>query len=390
MKIWQLLMVLGLLLVTRGTLAAPQARPGAAPADYHFGPGDVIDVTVTPQHNFDRTVTVQPDGKISYPLVGQLQVAGLTVSQLVEKLHEGLNHDLVDPVVTLSLREASKHALGRVSLLGAVHSPGGLEINEGATLADALASSGGPSPTADLRRVTITRADGSVTTVDLAQTDRTGRVEQNVPLQPGDIIVVPEGAPPTVLVLGDVSKPGSYEIPRDARLLDAFSRAGGATEKADLRRVTLARQGVPGSRTLDLQPLLAKGDTSDPELNLLLQPGDTIFVPETEQQIYVLGSVAKPGLYPIRPTDRVLDVLVTAGGAGAGVSKAVLVRRGADGHPVARNLDLNKILAKGDQAENALLQPGDVLYVPDKKNHSSTGGLLNLLSPLTSVLYFLH
>ena len=390
MKTWQLLMVLGPLLVMPGAMAAAPAAPGATPADYRFGPGDVIDVTVTPQHNFDRTVTIQPDGKISYPLIGQLQAAGLTVSQLVEKLHDGLNHDLVDPVVTLSLREASKHEVGHVSLLGAVHTPGGVEIKEDTTLAEALAESGGPNPTADLRRVTITRADGSVSHLNLSETDLTGRVEQNVLLQPGDIIVVPEGAPPTVLVLGDVTKPGSYEIARAARLLDVFSQAGGATEKADLRRVTLARQGVPGSKTLDLEPLLAKGDTSNPDLNLLLQPGDTLFVPETEQQIYVLGNVGKPGLYPIRPTDRVLNLLVTAGGAGSGVSKAVLVRRGANGQPVPRELDLKKILAKGDQAENALLQPGDVLYVPDKKTHPSTGGLLTLLAPLTSVIYLLR
>ena len=390
MKAWQLLIVLTSLLVAPGAPAAPPLPTSARPPEYRFGPGDVIDVTVTPQHNFDRTVTVQPDGKISYPLVGQLQAAGLTVSQLVAKLQDGLNHDLVDPVVTLSLREASKHELGRVSLLGAVRTPGGVEIKEGATLAEALAESGGPSPTADLRRVTITRAGGAVTTVNLAQTDRTGRLEGNVPLQPGDIIGVPEGAPPTVLVLGDVTKPGSYEIARDARLLDALSQAGGATEKADLRRVTLARPGIPGSKTLDLQPLLAKGDTSNPDLNLLLQPGDTIFVPETQQEIYVLGNVTKPGLYPIRPNDRVLEALVTAGGAGQGVSKAVLVRRGPNGQPQPRELDLKKILAKGDQTENVLLQPGDLLYVPDKKSHASAGSLLNLLSPLTTVLYFLR
>ena len=386
MRFWQFLTLLG-------TLAAAPAALGAraaTPDDYRFAPGDLIEVTVAPQHSFDRTVTIQPDGKISYPNVGQLHAAGLTVAQLVQKLRDGLNRDLVDPLVTVSLREAGKREAGRASLLGAVRSPGGFEIKDGTTLAEALAAGGGPSPTADLRRVTITRADGSVKTVDLAQTDRTGRIEQNLELQPGDMIVVPEGAPPAVLVLGDVAKPGSYEIHRDARLLDAISLAGGPTERADLRRVSLARQGVPGSKVLDLQPLLAKGDTSNPELNPLLQPGDTIFVPETAQQIYVLGSVSKPGLYPIRPNDRVLDLLVAAGGAGEGVSKAVLVRRGANGQAVPRELDLKKLMAKGDQAENAPLQPGDVLYVPDKKTHRPAAEALGLLWPLTSLFTLLR
>src|SRR5438309_433317 len=86
-------------------------------------------------------------------------------------------------------RVAGTREGGRASLLGAVRNPGGFEIKDGTTLAEALAAGGGPSPTADLRRVTITRADGSVKTVDMAQTDRTGRIEQNLELQPGDMIV---------------------------------------------------------------------------------------------------------------------------------------------------------------------------------------------------------
>src|SRR5262249_4998638 len=176
----------------------------APPAEYRFAPGDVIDVTVTPQRAFDRTITVQPDGKISFPRVGQLQAAGLTLAELEAKLQEGLDHDLVDPHVTVSLKDAGKQSGLRVSVLGAVRVPGVLEIKEGRPPAGALATAGGPAPLADLRRVTITRADRSVVTVDLAQTDKTGRLDSDVALQPGDFVVVPQGAPPTVLILGEV------------------------------------------------------------------------------------------------------------------------------------------------------------------------------------------
>src|SRR3989442_14683904 len=116
---------------------------------------------------------------ISYPLVGQLPAAGLTVQQLAEKLRAGLNRDLVDPVVTLSLREASKHALGRVSLLGAVRSPGGCEIKEGTTLAEALASSGGPRPPAHPPGGANHPADRSPRAGAIAPADRTGGGGQN-------------------------------------------------------------------------------------------------------------------------------------------------------------------------------------------------------------------
>src|SRR5262249_61170978 len=104
------------------------------------------------------------------------------------------------------------------------------------------------------------------------------------------------------------------EIQRAAHLLDAISQAGGFTAKADVRRITLARPGEPAPRSLDLQPLLEKGDTSNPALNVTLQPGDTIFVAETERQIYVLGAVGKPGGDSTKPTDHVLPPPVMSGG----------------------------------------------------------------------------
>src|SRR5262245_66555366 len=103
MRYWS---VLVLVLLGAHVALAANGTPTTQPADYHFAAGDVIEVTVTPQHNFDRTVTVQPDGKISYPLIGQLQAAGLTVAQLVQKLHDELNRELVDPIVTVALKEA--------------------------------------------------------------------------------------------------------------------------------------------------------------------------------------------------------------------------------------------------------------------------------------------
>jgi polysaccharide biosynthesis/export protein len=382
--LWQMLRAGGIGLLTVPSMAA------TPPADYRFAPSDVIEVTVSPQRGYDRTLTVQPDGKITYPIVGQIQASGLTISQITERLRSSLSQELVDPIVSVSLREAGRREAGRISLLGAIRSAGGLEIKEGTTLTEALAAAGGPGPRADLRRVMITRADGSVKSVDLSSIEQTGRADRSLILQPGDIVVVPEGALATALVLGAVEKAGSYELQPGARLLDAIGQAGGMSARADMRRIMLARAGTPGARTLDLTPLLERGDTSDPDLNLSLQPGDTVFIPETEQQIYVLGSVSKPGLYALKPTDRVLDALVLAGGAAGGTSRAYLVRRGADHQPVTRALNLKKILQRGDTNENELLRPGDVLYVPEKKARRSTLESFNLIWPLTGLFNLLR
>jgi polysaccharide export outer membrane protein len=423
--------VLSTILVLGLAAGSALGAAGNAAGEYRFAPGDVIDVSVTPQHVFDRTITVQPDGRISFPVVGQLQAAGVTVAQLTEQLRAGLDRDLVAPRVTVSLKELNKQAVPRVSVLGAVRNPGVFEIKDGTTVAEALASAGGPSPIADLRRVTVTRSNQAVFTVDLARSATSGRMERNVTLQPGDLIVVPQGPPPTVLVLGEVLRPGSYEIQGEARVLDAISLAGGPTPKADMNRVTLGRSGqgegalgvgrwalgvgtddrqpttnnvpTPNAQRLtpkaqgptpnaplllNLQPLLEQGNAADTDANQVLQPGDTIVVAESEQHVYVLGRVAKPDVYPIKPNDRVLDALAKAGGASAegDLGRAVLVRRDEKGQPVAKPLDLKKLIAHGSMAPNEALLPGDVLFVPDKKTHRSTADLLNLVWPITGLL----
>jgi polysaccharide export outer membrane protein len=366
--------------------AAAVAAPQTPSPEYRFAPGDVIEVTVTPQHTYGRVITVRPDGKISYPIVGEVPVSGLTVAKLTETLRKGLDRDLVDPVVTVSLQKEGERETGHVSLLGAVHSPNSYPIKEGTTLTELLASAGGSTADADLRHVAINHADGSVSSVDVSSTETIGQVDRTLQLHPGDIIVVPQGPPSTVLVEGEVNRPGPVPIQHDSRLLDAIALAGGMTSKADTRRITVAHAGVSGSRALDLQPLLFHGDSSNPDINVRLQPGDTIFVPNSPEQIYVVGNVSKPDSYPLHPNERVLDAVVQAGGAGGGASKVVLVRRDAAGNQQHTTLDLKKIMSVGDEKENQLLQPGDMLYV-EEKNHS--GGLGNLL-PLTSLLYLFH
>jgi len=378
-------MLLAMIVMAPGAWAADAPESAA----YRFAPGDVIEVAVVPQSKFDRSVTVQPDGKISFPIVGQIQAAGLTVDQLAEQLRAGLNRNLVDPRVTVTLKELNKRAVPRVSLLGAVRTPSVYEIKDGTTVAELLASGGGPTTLADLQHVTITRSDRSVMTIDLSQSARTGRLDRNTTLQAGDLVVVPEGAPPTVLVLGEVTKPGSYEIQGEARLLDALSLAGGPTTKADLRHVTLGRAGTTGTRSLDLQPLLAGEQTTNPELNVPLRPGDTIVLGETSERVYILGRVQKPDVYPIKPNDRILDGLAKAGGAASDgeLGRAVLVRRDSSGQPVATELDMKKMMSKANMAQNDLLRPGDVLYIPDKKTRRSPGELLLPLAGLISVFH---
>jgi protein involved in polysaccharide export with SLBB domain len=386
--------------VTAGAVAAPPSspEPGARSrepraASYLFVPGDVVEITVTSHRNLDRTVTIQPDGRIQFPRAGEIVAAGATAAELAKRIEEGLKADLVGPRVTVSLKELNRGLLRRVSVLGAVKSPGVYELKEQSTVAEVLATAGGPTPVADLRRVTITSIDGGRKVVaDLARATRTGELTDRVILEPGDLVIVPEGVPPTVLVLGEVVKPGSYELQGEMRLLDALSLAGGPTGKADLQRVTLTRAGQGTKETVDLQELLTKGQQKELAANLLLQPGDTLVLPENERKFYVLGEVTRSDAFPLKPEARVLDGITTAGGSTreADLTKVMLIRKDEKGQPVARRLDLKKMMTQGQMADNEPLRPGDVLFVPGRRQKRPITDYLTFLYPLSGLLSVLR
>jgi polysaccharide export outer membrane protein len=351
----------------------------------------VIQITVSSHEGHDQVVPIQPDGRIQIPLAGEVLAAGLTPAQVAARLQELLNVELIDPRVTVSLKESRREATERVTLLGAVRSAGVFPLKGRGTLAEMLATAGGPTPDADLSRITITRADRSVQMVDFSQVRQTGRVDVDVPLQPGDMIVVPTGTPPTIAVqvLGQVARAGNLEVPRESHVMDVITQAGGPTPQADLSRLRLTRAGE--TRILNLLSGAADGAAS-PTQNLQLQAGGLLLVPENEDRVYVLGAVAKADAYPLRKGDRVFDVLTRSGGAAptADVAKCLLIRRNEQNQPVAQRLDLKRMLTRGDMKNNLPLRPGDVILIPGKQTRGSSFSLSNLVSPFVSLFGLLR
>jgi polysaccharide biosynthesis/export protein len=194
------------------------------------------------------------------------------------------------------------------------------------------------------------------------------------------------------MVLGAVTKPGSYELQGEMRVLNVLSLAGGPTAKADLRRVTLSHAGQSGQQAVDLHNLLTRGQQDDPAANLLLQPGDTLVLPENETKFYVLGEVNKADSFPLKPTDRLLDALTTAGGSTpqADLSKVMLIRKDQKGQVTAQKVDLGKMLREGSMAQNEALREGDVVFVPNRKPKRPISDYLSVFYPLTGLLSVLR
>jgi polysaccharide export outer membrane protein len=213
----------------------PQAPPPPAPpapvGEYEVGAGDVLEVNVYGNDDLSRIVTVQTNGSISYPLLGEVQVAGLTVGEVQRKITNLLAKDyLVNPQVEVKVREYNSQF---VSVVGDVNSPGRKPIRGRMRLIDALLESGGFKPSASLE-VLITRTDGSFDegkksiSVRLSGTATLqDQVNLELPLKNGDIITALPKA--FVTVDGEVSRPGRYPIEADLTVTGAVSLAGGLT-----------------------------------------------------------------------------------------------------------------------------------------------------------------
>ncbi|HJN76619.1 MAG TPA: polysaccharide biosynthesis/export family protein [Myxococcota bacterium] len=162
-----------------------------APQDFVFGPGDIIDVKVWRHDDLDMTITIAPDGNISYPLVGSVQVSGLTYPELVATLETTLSEYLVDPSVAVNIVEVSNQ---KVFVLGEVQNPAVLQIQNELSILEALVRTGGIHPDARTSNVMLIRGDFDSPELFLIDVDAIygqGDLSQMVLLQKGDIVYVP-------------------------------------------------------------------------------------------------------------------------------------------------------------------------------------------------------
>ena len=171
--------------------AVREVKPDAA-GEYRIGPEDVLDIAVWNNTAISRTTPVRPDGKISLPLLNDVQAAGLTPTQLSEVLTKKLTEYMPTPEVSVIVREVNHF---KVSVLGEVKKPGRYDFRSQATVLDALAVAGGLSDFAARSRIVILRPNGNGSSqripVNYNKIVSADTPPATLYLQPGDIILVP-------------------------------------------------------------------------------------------------------------------------------------------------------------------------------------------------------
>jgi polysaccharide export outer membrane protein len=169
---------------------APEVKTTSDP-DYKIGAQDVVRIDVWKEPEISRTTPVRPDGRISLPLLNDVQAAGLTPTQLASNISEGLKKFITNPQVTVGVNEINSR---RVYVTGEVLKPGTFPLQPGMTVLQALTSSGGFTQFAKVKGIYVLRTeDGKQVKHEFNYKDvvKGKKPELNILVQPGDVIVVP-------------------------------------------------------------------------------------------------------------------------------------------------------------------------------------------------------
>lgn len=188
--ILQVMLVAFVLAVT----CAPSARAQEAQrpaASYKILPGDVLQVSVWKEPDLQLDLLVRPDGAISFPLAGEIFTRNMSVSDVQAELTKRLARYITDPVVTVSIREVLGN---KIYVIGQVKEPGTFIVNPQVDVLQALSMAGGTTPFAELDNIRILRRSGgrqSALSFNYKDVVRGRKLEQNVMLESGDVVVVP-------------------------------------------------------------------------------------------------------------------------------------------------------------------------------------------------------
>jgi polysaccharide export outer membrane protein len=265
--------------------------------EYILGPGDLLSVKVFESPDLDSEVRVSARGFVTLPILGTVNIKGLSVSEAEAKIEELLRKDYIrDPHVTVFIKE---HVSQQITLVGAVKNPGTYDYISKKSVLDVLAIAGGLTEQSGTVAMVTRKKDKTEErmnfVIDLDQLIKKGKLELNITILGGDVIFIPEAG--VVFMDGAVNKPGSYPIKGNMNINEAIVLAGGLSKLASNDEIKLIRYIGGGKRDVvnfnfnDLQT--GKGD------QVFLKDKDIIYVESSGFKTFFYGlglNLGLPGL----------------------------------------------------------------------------------------------
>ncbi len=171
--------------------AARQAADALADPSYRIGAEDILEIAVWNEEALSKEVLVRPDGGFSFPLIGEVAAAGNSVAGVQSDIGQRLQKFVPDPVVSVAVKKVGSQ---RVYVIGRVNKPGEFPVGRPIDVLQALSMAGGLTPFASANDIKIVRRENGTTRTlpfQYSRIERGERLDQNIILQPGDVVLVP-------------------------------------------------------------------------------------------------------------------------------------------------------------------------------------------------------
>jgi len=249
---------------------AANARAVQATQDYLLGPGDVIKITVFQNPDLSSQARVSENGTITYPLIGTVQIGGLSTSAAERRIAQMLKDGsfLIDPQVTVLIDQIHGN---QVDAIGQFNRPGRYPLETTQTkLSDLIAQAGGISSSGSDTVIFAGKRDGRRVwqQIDLGKMFVNNEMDDDFYLQAGDVLFVDRA--PLFYIYGEVQHPGSFRVERNMTLVQALAAGGGLTQRGTQKGVRIKRKDASGK----VQEL--KADLDEP-----VKAEDVIYVRES-------------------------------------------------------------------------------------------------------------
>ena len=248
--------------------------------------GDKLELSVPQRDDLRRELILDERGMVFIPIVGDIMLEGVSIEDARTIILRRLR-DVYPSIQDLTLALLGEESRRLIYVHGEIRNPGSYEFDENPDLWEAIRDAGGATSTAALEIVRIITTEGDMRRTivfNLEEVIKSGNFESLPTLKPGDTVIIPiktitHQETGSVRVLGAVAGATTYTITGSKTLRDAIIAAGGATELADLKKVTIVRQTEEGA-TLTMQYNFKRYlEYGDARQNPVIYPNDTIHVP---------------------------------------------------------------------------------------------------------------
>ena len=334
------------------------------PANYVLGAGDQIMIDVWGDSELNVQYTIAPDGHITVPGLGRIQLSGMNVQQAENRIRTTFSRiysdlDSSEPYTFLAISIGNVKSI-KVNVMGEVNRPGTYTLSSFASAFHALYAAGGTSRIGSIRNIRLFRSGKAIATVDLYEYLMKGNNMTDITLQDGDIVMVePYGI--LAQVTGEVKRPMWYELIEGETLQDLIGYAGGYSGNAYRGTVSVLRKG---SEEMEAHTL------SEAEFDYFaLKDGDRAEVANIlenySNMVEITGSVYRPGRYAVGEQIRTVANLIEVAQGTTGdayLNRVLLYRENDDLTRSMQSFNLEALLS--GQIADIELKKNDLLHIP--------------------------